>query len=410
MLTRLYRYGATKQNVIKGYIVDGENSAAVISEIVKMPPFRINKTVFHLRTFPRYPNAIFLDSGAKWLHERAVRDEFWNEFGYAATHLGEKIKMSGGVLMPNAVRPSAEKSWRDYLCDDIHILQSADELETAVFCNLLRNNLPALIALTGKAGATANSAHRVGSQRLSEGIQQYTPHHLISATPAYLQRVQNCLRKDYGVQDLNFWDFYPLLNENGQAISVALRFNDGQTFLSTVRAQAVLYQALFISARRRARQGRIPPPVDYKILMRNRARAIAEGLQAEFEPELPRENSRNNQQKNLRKRAASVLLELFGKLRNELQTLEVGYDEIAPLTLGLTLRKMNRKSLSIESDWLKMAGQQMRNNNGNLRGFLAQTIVNQQNVQDLKYWNEKFSADSAGEVREWWERFLSSNA
>lgn len=412
MLTRLYRYGATKQTVIKGYIVDGENSSAIIRETVKSSPFQIGNTVFNLRTFPRYPKAIYIDSGAKWLHNRVVRDEFWREFAYAATHIAEKIKNLGGVMLPNAVRPSADKLWRDYLCDDIHILQTSDDLETAVFCNLLRNNLPSLIALTGNAGATGNQAHGVGSLRLLEGVQQYTPHHLISATPAYLKRVQQCLRNDFGVQDLNSLDVYPFLNESGKAISVVLRFNDGQTMLSTVRAQAILYQALFISARKRAREAYIPSPVDYKILMHNRARAIAKGIQANFEPEPPRENYQHHNRRSPKKQfpnrpAVEVLLQIFEDLQNELQTLEVVYDEIAPIILGLTLRKMGRPALVIESDWLKMAGKGTRKNNGNLPSFLSQIIDSQNNDQDLKFWNEKWFSESAQEVREWWERFLS---
>lgn len=413
MLTRLYRYGATKQTVIKGYIVDGENPSAIIREIAKLSPFQIGKTSYQIRTFPRYPKAIYIDAGARWTHSRAVRDEFWNEFVYVSAHIGEKVRSLGGILLPNAVRPSSDKQWRDYVCDDIHILQTGDDLETAVFCNLLRNNLPALIALTGNAGATANQVHAVGSQRLSESVQQYTPHHLISAAPVYLKRVQECLRNDFGVQNLNFLDVYPLLNESGTATSVVLRFNDGQTFLSTVRAQAILYQALFISARRRARQGHIPSAIDYKILTRNRARAIAEGLKAQFEPEPPRENYRDNKRPPLEKkfaqpRATAVLVKLFEQLQNELQTLEVEYDEIAPIVLGLTLRKMGRASLSIESDWLKVAGQGIRANNGSLREYLSQMIINSNNGQDLKYWNEKWSSASAQEVREWWERFLSA--
>lgn len=414
MLTRLYRYGPAKQTVIKGYVVNGENALAIIRETVKSAPFQIGNTVFNLRTFPRYPKAIYIDSGAKWLYNRAARDEFWREFAYAATHIAEKIKTLGGVLLPNAIRPSSDKLWRDYLCDDIHILQTSDDLETAVFCNLLRNNLPSLIALTGNAGATGNQAHGIGSRRLLEGIQQYTPHHLISATPAYLKRVQECLRNDFGVQDLNFLDIYPFLNESGKAVSVVLRFNDGQTMLSTVRAQAILYQALFISARKRAREAYIPSPVDYKILIRNRARAIAKGIQAKFEPEPLRENHQHYNRRLPKKqfpyrRAFEVLLQIFEDLQNELQTLEVEYDEIAPIILGLTLRKMERPALVIESDWLKMAGQEMRKNNGNLNGFLAQMIDSRNNTQDLKFWNEKWFAESAQEVREWWERFLSND-
>lgn len=411
MLTRLYRYGATRQAVLKGFIVAGENPAAIIRESSSVSPFQIGNSVFAIRAFSRYPGAIWLDGGAKWLHSRQARDEFWREFAVAVTHLADKIKRAGGILLPNAVRPSHNRSWRDYLCNDVHIFQTTDEQETAVFCNLLRNYLPSLIALTANSGITANQVHKTGSRRLSESVQEYAPHHLISAAAPYLKRVGECLRRDHGIQNFDSWDVHPLINQNGAATAVVLRFTDGQHFLSTVRAQAILYQALFISARNRARNNNFPPPVDHRTLLRNRARAIADGLQARFEREPEREN-RQSDKSNARKkqppplRAKTILLRLFEQLQDEFQTLEAEYDELAPIVLGLTLRRMGRAALATESDWLRMLQRSLPSQNTNLPVYLSQTLANQDKAQELKFWNEKMFSASAQEVSEWWRRFL----
>ena len=54
--------------------------------------------------------------------------------------------------MPSAVRLTKGRPWHDFLCGDGHFLETLDDTEKEVFSNLMREQTPLLIALTGRAG------------------------------------------------------------------------------------------------------------------------------------------------------------------------------------------------------------------------------------------------------------------
>src|SRR5207302_316856 len=123
--------------------------------------------------------------------------------------------------------------------------------------------------------------------------------------------------------------------------------------------EALLYEALLIRARRLVRDGRRMWAVPQELLERNRARAVADGLQARFEViEDRRDRARGGKpERPNRERqfvlAREALLNLLEDLQYEFQVLQVEYPEIAPLVLGPALREMGSPGLQNESEFLR---------------------------------------------------------
>jgi hypothetical protein len=430
MLTRVYRYGPARQAISKGYVVAGPEPERIVENVVRGQASLLQRGAgVTLRALPRQANVIWFDTGFVWLHTARARAARFAELEEAVKAVAAAVRQAGALLLPNAVRTASADSWKPFLCSDQHILLTSGELETATLCNLLRLHLPVLIALTGRAGAAPEGVETLGSRRLSDSTHLHAPHYLISASPQHLKRVRECLRRDEGVPGMEFLDVYPATNGDSAGNLVEINFNDGQMLLSTVRAHALLYQALLIRARRRASEERLIPAINQRILRRNRACAIADGMQARFEdePDDFRDNRPGNggqrdrrqgrdrrgapfsTQKRYR-RAGLVLLEIVEQLQYEFQVLEAEYSEIAPLVQGPTLRRLGRASLQNESDLLRMLHRRYKGQPGDFVHMVAGTVHAQQDGSDLCQVNEHFFPGPAGEVKYWWGQFLRAAA
>jgi hypothetical protein len=412
MLTRLYHHGPARQGISKGYVVLGTQAERLVQQVVREQSslFPQRKSGITLRTSRRSPNVIWFDTGLVWLHTTQAREAVFAGLEAMVSSVALKVRQDNAVLLPNAVRLNTTDSWKSSLCEDEHRLQTSDELETATLCNLLRFHLSVLIAVSGRAGADPNGVEIIGSRRLSESTQYYAPHYLISASAQHLKRVTQCLRQDEGVPHLYFLDVYPATDNSGIS-SVEVNFNDGQMLLSTVRAQALLYQALLIRARRRARVEQSIPAIGQRLLQRNRARAIADGIQARFE--LEQEDDRKAKphlQENKFLRANRALLEIIENLQYEFQVLETEYSELAPIVQGATLRRLGHAALQNENDLLRMFYRQCKGKSENFVPTLAGILCNQQHNGHLSKWNEQLFPDASAEVGEWWEQFLRTPA
>ncbi|HJQ32504.1 MAG TPA: hypothetical protein VJ866_10000 [Pyrinomonadaceae bacterium] len=405
MLTRLYRHGPSRQSISKGYVVAGPAPENIVRQVLGERAARPGPIT--ARAAPHQPHVIRLETGMTSLHTFRAREALFKELAGSAAELAERVARAGGTLLPCAVGPADGGPWGPYLCDDLHRVQTSDPLETAAYCNLLRLELPTLIAASGRAALGPRGVQSGGSRRLAESTQHHPPHYLVSASPEHLARVTRCMQRDEGLPRLDLLDVYPAPGDDGSAAFVELRFNDGQAVLSTVRAQALLYQAMFICARRWARDEHLFQPADHRVLQRNRSRAVAEGMQARFESEKggagepdgdgPRPGGRY-------RTARSALLTLVEKLRYELQVLEAEYEEVAPLVLGATLRRLGHAGLQNENDLLRTLHRQ-RPGEGPTR--TAETLLRSPAAAgDLLRWNEQLFAAPAAEVRDWWEQFL----
>ena len=347
MLSRLYRYGPTRQLVGKGYVVASQRAGRRPEDIVTslfasspLGPPATPPLIRALRREKATPTALYLESGLVWMHTRRQRDSHFHTLQELTRILVDEVKRRGGTLLPNAVRIDSRQPITSVLCGDMHIVEAADPIEQATYCNLLRFHLPELIALTCRASASPDSVESLGSRRLSHSRRHFPARHFESVNKKYLDLLRSPWRRDAGVVSLDLLDINPCMRSGTG--HVGLRVIDGQIQWASVRAHAMLVQALLIRARRMSREGRSVPCVPQEVLERNRARVIAAGLSAKIE-------STEGWSRSVR----GAVIELLEDLSEEFQALEAEYDELAPLLIGPALRQMGRSAVQNESELLR---------------------------------------------------------
>lgn len=404
MLLQLYRFGPTRQRIQKGFIVNGSVSKDDLKRLSNNLSLPFGK--LHLNE--NRERALWVDTGMVWLHTAQAREDCFRRLYESIQIVSGAVKRIGGTLIPNAVRTSGETDWDDFLCGDRHFLAIDDAVEKEVMSNLLRVHAPTLIAYSGRAGLEQHGVERVGSRRLFISQNHYAARYLISLAPQHLERVIQCLRRDDGVSRLDYLDINPLGDAAEPESSIELRFIDGQTLLSTVRAQAILIQALFIQARRLVREGRRVGAPDQKYLERNRARAIAKSMQTRFE-EAPdrRRYQRSRNERRAEKKFISVdtiWLDLLESLQREFQILEVEYPEIAPLVLGASLYQMGFVGLRNENDLFQVMSKTPEWQNKHWLSLITRHITEPQGYQlsPLQTMNEARYPLPSQLVRRWW--------
>lgn len=412
MLTRLYRYGPARQRVLKGFVVRGADAPRIVSTLVRDGLATDAPGLISDRT---EPCSIWIDSGPCWLHTERARSSVMSRLGDAAVALSERVAAHGGELLPAALSPEPSGAWRPYVCADRHFLETVDLVEKEVCCNLLREHLPVLVAMTGRAGVRPWGVEEIGSRRLCDSGHHFAARYLASVSAVHLQRVRKALRRDEGVPYLELLDVNPV----GEAAldgrpweaagAVEVRFVDAQTYWATVRAHAILLCALTIRARRMVREGRRVGNVPQAVLERNRARAIAAGLQATLEDDrAARRRGGRDGERRARRPVSDVARELLNDLAFEFQVLEVEWRELAPLVLGLSLRQIGLPGLQGENELLRALAR--RRNPGDLFTRVASSVRQTPAAQGEPCREEntrRFPAESKL-VERWWDQQLRS--
>lgn len=408
-LVQVYRIGPIKQSIHKGFVIHGSISKNDLLQLLR----NSSSNSVTIRLDPKKENVLWVDTGMVWLHTAQAREDQFRQLSDAIQEIATALNKLGVTLLPGAIRTSPELAWDHFLCGDRHFLEINDPIEKEVTCNLLRMHVPTMIAYSGRAGFDQNGLEGVGSRRLFNSQEHYAMRYLASLTPAHLNRVTQCLRRDDGVSTLDFLDISPLESPSTPGNSIELRFIDSQVYLSTVRAQAILIQALFLQARRLVRDGRRVGDPDQKFLERNRARAITKAMQARFENELDRRESGHKEassahaERNLIS-VQAAWLDLLEGLRREFQILEVEYPEIAPLVLGTSLQQMGFAGLRNENDYLQVMCKSKDWQNG---GWVAQiprqfAEANFYQLSPITAVNEARFPLQANLVRRWWSQAL----
>jgi hypothetical protein len=346
VLTQLYRFGPSRQQVLKGFVVVAPQPNQVIERaLATLPGARAD-----IRIDSRETHCVWVDTGMTWLHTVRARRECFSQLARRVQELATHVQQAGGQLLPSATRLTPTEGWKQLVCGDQHVLETIDDNEKEVFCNLIREYLPLLIALTGRTGAGPEGIEPHASRRLSDSGQHLAARYFASVSPRHLSRVLQCLRRDEGVGRLELLDLWPIPSSGDGVGSVELRFTDAQILSSSTLSHALLYQALLIRARRLTRNGRRVGNVPQSLIGRNRARAIADGLQARFEEEERRGGKEKSKSHSFA--AREKLLEMTEDLLPEFQALEADFAEIAPLVVGAGLRLMGYAGLQNENDLL----------------------------------------------------------
>ena len=423
MLTRVYRYGPSRQRILKGFVVAGQQPERIASEVLKHWSVS-SLSAFKLSADSRFPTNIWVDTGLVWLHTPQARSNHFNQLAEALRTLAQSVSRAGGKLLPNAVRLSTSEPWEAHLCSDRHLLETLDDSEKEVYCNLLRTHLPVLIALTGRAGVSPRGVEPVASRHLADSSHHLAARYLASVSPQHLQRVVQCLRRDQGVGRIELLDVCPLADDNQSGVEI--RFTDGQMLLSSVRAQALLYQALLIKARRLTRSGRRIGNMRQSLVERNRARAITDGLQARLEVEgrkpdevrgsrtstQTRQGTNRGTERNLKEflPAREAALTLLEELASEFHILEVEFAEIAPLVIGAGLRAIGLSGLQNESDLMREWLRQSHTQDFDLLTRLPDMIYQFSPRQDdaLTALNKNRFGPATERLQRWWELLLKT--
>jgi len=370
-LTKVFRPGAGRQRLAKGYVVAGRGAADWVAQLLT-PGSRILERATHLgltlRGNAQAPCALWLDTGLIWLHYRDCREKLASQLFELLRELKMAVEAMGGALLPSAARLDDVSPWDQLVCADEHFIETSSEREKTTFCNLLRFHLPELVALTGRAGASPAGVEQLGSRRLADSRRHVPARAFASLSPEYLPHLVKSLSRRERVPRLSLLDIDPhegdgpggACNEDG---CVELRFVDAQAHFRTSLSHALLFEALLIRARRIAAEDREVPEYPQPRFERDRARAIQHGLHALFAPRSPAELADyphdSLSEDELDDTSAGLVpaplrwLELLDDLSYEFQALDARYRDLAPLVSGVTLRQWGELSVQNENDLLR---------------------------------------------------------
>lgn len=366
-LIKLYARGPLRHRIAKGLTICGAPKQDTVQRMLKSaasvcPVYDAN--IPSVWVEPTTPQVLWLDLGPAWLHAYDAREGYFEALGKALLALKNLAEDHKICLLPIGLDPGKAKEVpfvdRTGGASDRHFLCPKLDGEKEIICNFFRLHLPALLAQAANSVVAGNSVYPTASLRLQRSTRHYTARYISCFSPSHLSRVRAWLYRDEGINDLSLLDINPLGIEN----SIELRFVDAQSLLSTVRAQAILYQAIAMHCCRIHEQGRRVPAVRPRVLERNRALAIAYGPGALFIPDTStRQHDDRRRDERGRPvpieravppgptRATRALLDLMDVLVPEFQSLEVAAGEIAPLFSGGELREMGFPALACDGDF-----------------------------------------------------------
>jgi hypothetical protein len=351
------RIGALRQHVAKGFVVVGGH----------LPAVGRGGTVFNRDGGERVagkPELWYAEPPPRWLGSPAARAEW---AGTVAADLAEAGAAARVPLLPTSV--AVELDGRRVVGppgDDRHVVEVASTVEQEVLCNLLREHVPLLIALTGRPdpdGAGIGGSHRLGTSR-----QHVATRYLASASATHLARIEAELRRTDGVAQLERMDVHPAALPDGTP-TVVVRCVDAAASISTTAAWALLVAAFGLRARRLVRDGRRLRNLPQQILEENRARAVARGLRARLTVE---ESAGRGEQPKLVERSARDLLRalVVDTLSVELDNLGATPQELFPIAAALDLPQLGLSGCASDDTLLRGWAQQHRSGFAGIAGHV----------------------------------------
>lgn len=356
MLLSLTRVGATRQGLRKGIAVLGADPGrlehAVDPGVAR--PVTGTAGLFQLR------------ASRAWLGTASARDETFAAMAQDARRLADAARLVGGIAIPTAIGLAGQSA---VLGGDMHVIEVLSAVEQEVLANLLRTHVPTLIAMTGRPlTASGMPPDRVGSRWLAGSRTHLAARYLASTEPEHLERVKAELRRHDGVSRLDRLDIFPASTGADSTLVVVVRCVDAAPSLAAARAHALVLAALGLRARRMVRDGnRVGNPWQ-RTLEENRARAIAEGLRAQFAPVEDWGRNRNRNRDPARPDGAhgqagpprpprmvgarEAIRRLLKDLCTEFSNLEATPEELAPVIMPVELPQLGLRRVAGESDLL----------------------------------------------------------
>jgi hypothetical protein len=294
-----------------------------------------------------------------------ARDEAFAAMAQAARHLADAARLAGGTAVPTAVGLAGQPA---VLGGDTHAIEVLSAVEQEVLANLLRTHVHTLIAMTGRSLTVSGMPRdRVGSRWLAGSRAHLAARYLASTEPQHLERVKAELRRRDGVSQLDRMDIVPAsLGAEDRTPVVVVRCVDAAPSLAAARAHALVLAALGLRARRMVRDGKRVGNPSQRTLEENRARAVAEGLRAQFAPGEDRGRNRDHgparpgegpgQAGEVRPPrmvdAREAIRRLLKDLCAEFSNLEATPEELAPVILPVELPQLGLRRVAAEADLL----------------------------------------------------------
>lgn len=272
MLVGVTRIGSLRQRVAKGFAVTGGVDPGRPGEAIAAGPAPVT-----IGAAAGRPGLWHVTAPLTWLGSPDSRAQWWSGLARALVETATRVEAAGGALLPTGVPAGTGHTTPSG--DDLHVIEVASNVEQEVLCNLLREQVPLLVALTGRSGPTGSA----GSRRLAGSREHVAARYLASTSSHHLARVAAELRRVDGIAQLSRMDVFPSTEPDG-TLTVTVRCVDAAASLATARAHALLLAAFGLRARRLVRDGRRLGHLPQRHLEENRARAIARGLRARLAP------------------------------------------------------------------------------------------------------------------------------
>lgn len=349
MLVALNRSGPLRQRIAKGYVVlapDGTVRDGAVAALVAAPP-RLpamptgGRPV--LRADPLSPATVWIDTGQVSLYDPAARAAVGRALAESVAAVAERLRPARVLLLPSGWHPGGGRVGSAPLTGDLHSVEAISPVQRELLCNLVRELSAPMIALTGRQLFGPGHAPPGGSARLSRATDQVTTRYIASFSPQHLERIRAGLRHEEQLARLEAMDVNPLGAAEVQAYGdLTLRLVDAQLTVASAMAHALVLQALSMSARELERTGHRVWAVPQPLLERNRSRAIAHGLAAEFDREARRPHQRaggggSRPAPEQRVGARSAVLRMLQDLMPYFRQLDATPAELGQLFHGLRL-------------------------------------------------------------------------
>lgn len=386
MLRKLYRWGPSRCILQNSYVLLGppvpnmsQMSSPEDGTLQVIVPAN-GSTIVHIKSLP------------VWLHNPAARKRFFQSFARLTSHLIGEARRRGASVIPCGVRINNYR-WDQAAASALFEIESFDLEEQLMYTNLLRYWSSCLIAAGGRGGIDKIGSMSGNSRLRMESNSRFSPRAWVSTEPRFLALAEAEMKSSEGIPSLDSLEVVP--RSTNFLTGVQSWLIDAQALPATIRAFAILHQALYLRARAIAGRQESLPFVSQQVLERNRSRAISDGLQARFEPGSAL--------------ASETLLDLIESLREEFQILEAEPEELAPIILGVHLRTLGFGAMQTENELLQKTVRTYNKNQESLQDGLSDLIMKAGLRDLLLERNQQSYGTMSSELMAWWGSWLKSS-
>lgn len=429
-LEKITLNGASRHQLRKGFIllderwmlVDTATSRLVIQEAQK----KIEKqglTGWMIEPSSEHPAILYLVTPFLSVSTPEQRDQMIRSLAQATAYILQVSEQRKCRLTAAGVNPYQEDGDEGphALCADLHQIEVYDAGESERIYNLFRYSLAELLALSTHSAVYGGVVQNDCSLRMRENQVSFLPHYISEFSEQHLDQLQSVVRREYGLQNLHQMDIDPLAGESLQhppplldekASAIELRFVDAQCSYAFIRAQIMLFQAITIRARDKARWGGRVYYLRDNVLDQNKALAIQNGLSAIFKPDpnVKRKEGRRlssyHERGEVETSTSALLTFIERELLYPLRSLSCKPREIMPVLLGLELRQNNLRCFANYAEYQQYLCHTYKDDFNNILYEQSKQMLMTPSLDMISYYNQDLYKNLIGRIEQYWERKL----